>query len=113
MVAVPFLPSLVAVIVVEPAIMPVTRPLEPAVATLVLPLAHVTTRPVRVLPAESFVTAVSCRVALTAIVAEAGRSVAVATGPPITPDPAVPALPFLVAALVTQCPAPTRARPPA
>src|SRR5207253_1195934 len=52
--AVLLLPSLVAVIVAEPAVTPATRPLPLMVATLGLPLVHVTIRPVSVPPAESF-----------------------------------------------------------
>src|SRR6266540_2004013 len=40
--ALPLWPSLVAVIVAEPAVTPVTRPLALTVATALLPLAHVT-----------------------------------------------------------------------
>ncbi len=58
--AVPFLPSLVAVIVAEPAATPVTRPLVLTRAIAVLLLAHVTTRPLKILPAASLVTAASC-----------------------------------------------------
>src|SRR5207248_3579702 len=46
--AVLLLPSLVAVIVAEPAVTPATRPLPLTVATLVLLLAHVTIRPVKI-----------------------------------------------------------------
>src|SRR5256885_815022 len=59
-VAVALCPSLVAVIVAEPAATPVTSPLPLTVATDVLPLLHVTTRPDNVLPLASFVVAVSC-----------------------------------------------------
>src|SRR5207248_9877487 len=59
-VALPAFPSLVAVIVAEPAALLVTRPLGLTVATAVLLLAHVTVRPVSALPAESFGVAVSC-----------------------------------------------------
>src|SRR6266699_2063529 len=60
MAAVPLCPSLVAVIVAEPAPTPVTRPLPLTVATDVLLLVHVTTRPDNVLPLASFVVALSC-----------------------------------------------------
>jgi len=59
---VPLCPSLVAVIVAEPATLPVTSPLELTVATDVLELAHVTTRPDNGLPFTSFGVAVSCAV---------------------------------------------------
>src|SRR5207253_828860 len=72
--AVLLLPSLVAVIIAEPGVTPATRPLPLTVATLVLLLAHITVRPVRVPPATSFGGAVSCQVG--------GTPVAVA--PPFT-----------------------------
>jgi hypothetical protein len=59
MVAVPLLPSLVAIIVTAPADMPDTRPLDETVAIAVFELAHVTTRPVSELPFASFGIAVS------------------------------------------------------
>ena len=61
-VAVPFLPPLAAVIVAVPAATPVTRPLADTVATAPALDAHITVRPVRGLPAESFGVAVSCTV---------------------------------------------------
>ena len=60
--AVPLLPSLVAVIVTDPAATPVTSPLALTVAIAVLLLAQVTVRPDSALPAESFGVAVSCTV---------------------------------------------------
>ena len=62
MVDVPLCPSLVAVIVAEPAAFAVTNPLPLTVATAVLPLAHVTTRPDKALPLASLGVAVSCTV---------------------------------------------------
>jgi hypothetical protein len=59
MAAVPFLPSLVAVIVAAPALAAVTRPPEPTVAMEELLVAHVTVRPLSAFPAESFVVAES------------------------------------------------------
>ena len=56
----PLFPSLVAVIVVLPAVTPVTRPAAVTVATAVLLDCHVTVRPVSTFPAASFVTAASC-----------------------------------------------------
>src|SRR2546425_1363158 len=52
-VAEPLLPSLVAVIVAEPAATPVTRPLPLTVATAALLVTHVTTRPLNGLPLPS------------------------------------------------------------
>src|SRR5207244_1695493 len=78
--AVPLLPSLNAVIVAEPGATPATWPLGLTRATLVSPLAHVTLRPVRVLPAESRGVAVSWTVCPTATLAVAGDTVTEATG---------------------------------
>src|SRR5207245_7731970 len=77
---VPFFPSLVAVIVAEPAATPVTNPLVLTVATAVLLLTHVTVRPVRGVPFESFGVAVSGNVAPTITLAVAGLTVTDATG---------------------------------
>src|SRR5256886_15968984 len=60
MLDVPLLPSDVAVMVAEPAVTPLTTPLPSTVATDVLLLDHVTTRPVSTLPLASFRVAVSC-----------------------------------------------------
>src|SRR5881275_293302 len=62
MAAVPFCPSLVAVIVAEPAAFAVTNPLPLTLATPLLPLAHVTTRPDNALPVASLGVALSCTV---------------------------------------------------
>jgi hypothetical protein len=61
-VAVPLFPSLVAVIVAEPAAFAVTDPVALTVAMVVLLLAHAIVRPVSTLPAESFVVTDSCAV---------------------------------------------------
>src|SRR5438552_43293 len=58
MAAVPLWPSLVAVIVAEPATLVVTSPLLLTVATVVLFEAHVTVRPVKTLPFASLRVAV-------------------------------------------------------
>src|SRR5437879_6147143 len=100
MLAVPLLPSLVGVIVAEPAITPVTKPAASTMATAGLLLPHVTTRPVSVLPAESFVTADNCLVPLMAMLAEAGLTVTEATGTTMTVMAAVPLLPSLVGVIV-------------
>src|SRR5207247_704570 len=62
MLAVPLLPSLVAVIVAEPTAPAVTSPPASTVATDVLLLDQVTTRPDNGLPFASFGVAVSCTV---------------------------------------------------
>ena len=79
-VAGPFCPSLVAVIVTEPARRPLTNPLPLTVATRVLVLAHVTVRPVSTLPPASRSVAVNCCVPATPILALAGLTATVATG---------------------------------
>ncbi len=58
--ALPLCPSLVAVIVADPAARALTRPLLFTVATAPLLLAHVTARPASGLPAASLGVAVSC-----------------------------------------------------
>jgi hypothetical protein len=58
-VVLPLLPSLVAVMLAEPGVTPVTWPLGLTVATLGLLLVHVTVRPVRMLPAAFFGVALS------------------------------------------------------
>src|SRR5947208_7463450 len=60
--AVPFWPSLVAVIVAEPAALPVTSPVPVTAATDGLLLGHVPEPPVRTLPFASLRVAVSCTV---------------------------------------------------
>src|SRR5438093_6420631 len=60
--AVPLLPSLVAVIVAEPALTLVTRPDAFAFATAVLLLAHITTRWLRRPPLASLRVAINCTV---------------------------------------------------
>src|SRR5438067_10374136 len=100
--AVLLLPSLVAVIVAEPAVTPATRPLPLMVATLGLPLVHVTIRPVSVPPAESFGVAVSCTVCPTVRLAVAGEIATEATGTVVTVSAAVLLLPSLVAVIVAE-----------
>src|SRR5439155_11875418 len=100
MLDVPLLPSLVAVIVADPAELPVTKPPLLTAATDVLLLDHVTTRPVSVLPARSFVTAESCCMPPTTVLADAGLTVTDATGMLVTVTVAVPLLPPLVAVML-------------
>ena len=81
----PVLPSLVAVIVTgAPTLTPVTRPLPSTVATPLLFDNQVIMRPVRTTPAASLVTAESCCVPPTMMVAELGLTVTVATGTGLT-----------------------------
>jgi hypothetical protein len=98
--AVPLFPSLVAVIVAEPATLAVTRPAALTVATVVLLLTQVIARPVNTLPAESLVVAVNCAVLLTNRLTEAGAIVTEATGTTVTVIADVPFLPSLVAVIV-------------
>jgi hypothetical protein len=96
------LPSLVAVIVAEPAATPVTTPLDDTVATPVLELDHVTARPVSTLLLASRVVAVSCVVCPTLTLAEAGATLTDATGTSVTVTVAVPLFPSLVAVIVAE-----------
>src|SRR6266849_2577378 len=79
-VAVPLCPSLVAVIVTEPAVTPATSPLELTVATEVLLLDQLTVRPDNGAPFASRGVAVSCTVPLTWTEAAAGATLTEATG---------------------------------
>src|SRR5207302_9820562 len=77
---VPLLPSDVAVMVAEPAVTPLTSPLPLTVATAVLLLAHVITRPDNGLPLASFGVAVSCSVCPTCTLAGEGVTATGARG---------------------------------
>src|SRR3989442_3351673 len=103
--AVPLFPSLVAVIVAEPAATPVTNPLPLTVAAAGLLDAQVTTRPVSAAPLASFGVAVSCTVCPLCRFAVAGLTVTDATGTLVTVIAAVALLPSLVAVMVAE-PAP-------
>src|SRR5437868_1837812 len=100
MAAVPLCPSLVAVIVAEPAALALTNPLPLTLATPVLPLAHVTTRPDRVLPSASLSVAVNCPVWPTGTLADAGVTATEATETGVTLTDDVPLCPSLVAVMV-------------
>src|SRR5258705_12597672 len=73
-------PSLVAVMVAEPVVTPVTKPLALTVATPGVLDAQVTTRPVSIVPAESLVTADICQVPPTLMLTDAGLTASAATG---------------------------------
>src|SRR5437660_3562280 len=103
---VPVLPSDVAVMVAEPAVTPLTSPLPFTVATAVLLLDQVTTRPDNGLPFASLGVAVSCTVSPTATLAGDGVTVTEATGASVTVTSDVPLCPSLVAVIVA-VPAPT------
>jgi len=98
--ALPLCPSLVAVIVADPAAFAVTSPLAFTVATTVLLLAHVTTRPASGAPLESRGVAVSCPVCATVRLRLAGVTSTVATGLFVTVTVALPLCPSLVAVIV-------------
>jgi hypothetical protein len=109
---VPFLPSLVAVIVADPRATPVTRPFAFTVATVGSLEPHVTTRPVNTPPAESFVTAVNCVVPVIRTPALAGETATVLTGTSDTVIVLVPLFVSLVAVIVA-VPAATAVTTPA
>src|SRR5947208_1656453 len=99
---VPLCPSLVAVIVAEPAATPVTNPLAETVAAAALLVAQVTTRPLRAVPFASFGVAVNWVVVPTVTVAAAGLNVTEATGTLVTVRADVPLCPSLVAVIVAE-----------
>jgi len=97
---VPLWPSLVAVMVAEPATTPDTSPLPLTVATAVLLLLQVTVRPVSGLPLASLGVAVSWIAPPVATLAVAGLTVTDATGTCTTVMADVPLCPSLVAVIV-------------
>src|SRR2546428_57365 len=97
---VPLCPSLVAVMVAEPTVTPVTRPLELTVATEVLLLDQVTVRPDSGFPFASLGVARSCTVCPTWIAAVAGLTLTEATATVETVMLAAPLCPSLVAVIV-------------
>ncbi len=99
-VAGPALPSLVAVMVAEPAATPLTSPLPLTVATDEFELPHVTVRPVRAIPFPSWGVATNCSVWPTNTLPDAGLTLTEATGTLVTVTLAVPVLPSLVAVIV-------------
>src|SRR5438046_10222459 len=106
MAAVPLCPSLMAVIVAEPATTPLTSPLELTVATAVLLLDHAIVRPDSGLPPPSFGVAVSCTVLPSFTFADAGVTLTDATGTPATVMLAEPLCPSLAALSVADLGAP-------
>src|SRR5947209_13105623 len=99
---VPLCPSLVAVIVAEPAATPVTNPLAETVAAAALLVAQVTTRPLRAVPFASFGVAVNWVVAPTVTPTAVGLTVTEATGTLVTVMADVPLCPSLVAVIVAE-----------
>src|SRR5438445_13362573 len=102
MAAVPLFPSLVALIVMEPGVTPLTRPLVLTVATAVLELDHVTVRPESGFPPASLGVAVSCTVWPACTEAEGGVTSTDATGTGVTVIAEVPLFPSLVAVIVAE-----------
>src|SRR6185312_11618831 len=100
MVALPVLPSLVAVIADVPADTAVTRPLTLTVATAVFVLLQVTTRPVRTLPLGSRAVAVAVVVPPTVRLLVPNATDTVDTGTTETVIVAPPVFPPLVALIV-------------
>src|SRR5882762_8404601 len=93
MVALPVLPSLMAVTVADPAALPVTRPLALTAATAGALLAQVTMRPLRGAPLESWGAAASCKVAPSRRLATVGVTTTAATGVGTTVTVLVSAIP--------------------
>src|SRR5436190_9015824 len=79
-VALPDLPSAVAVIAAEPALIAVTRPSALTVATVASAVVHETVRPVSTLEASSLSTALACVLCPTVSVLEPSVAVMEATG---------------------------------
>src|SRR6266702_775521 len=100
-VAVPFLPSLVAVIVADPAARPWTSPFPSTLATPGALLCHVTVRPLSGFPLASFGVAVSWTKPPTWMLEVAGATATDATGIWVTVTADVPFFPSLVAVMVT------------
>src|SRR5256886_93027 len=100
MAAVPLFPSLVALIVMEPGVTPLTRPLVLTVATDVWEPAPVPFRPEGGSPPASLGVPVSCTVWPACTEAVAGVTSTDATGTGVTVIVEVPLLPSLVAVIV-------------
>src|SRR5438552_15402710 len=98
----PLCPSLVAVIVAEPATTPLTSPLELTVATELSLLDHVIVRPVSALPLASFGVAVSWTVLPTGTLADAGLTVTELARKCVAEVNDVPLCPSLVAVIVAE-----------
>src|SRR2546426_424177 len=100
MAAVPLFPSLVALIVMEPGVTPLTRPLVLTAAIDVLELDHVTVRPGRGARLGSLGGGGSCAVCPACTEAVAGVTSTDATGTGVTVIVEVPLFPSLVAVIV-------------
>ncbi|OLC72098.1 MAG: hypothetical protein AUH78_16705 [Gemmatimonadetes bacterium 13_1_40CM_4_69_8] len=109
----PLCPSEVAVIVATPTATPVTTPLELTVATALLLLNQLMTRPESEVPFASFGVAVSGTVCPTGTLADAGATATDATGALLTVMLALPLWPSLVAEMVVEPVATAVTSPPA
>jgi hypothetical protein len=99
-VALPLLPSHVAVMLAVPTASAVTTPWAEIVATAVFPEVHVTTRPVNTPPFTSSVVAAACDEPTAVIEFGESATVTDATGTGITVIEDVPAFPSLVAVIM-------------
>src|SRR5207244_239965 len=108
---VPLCPSLVAVIVADPAATPLTSPLPLTVATAVLSLAHVTVRPASAISFACSVSDLRCAVLPVLSFAAARLTVAAATGTADTVIAAVALFPSLAAVIVADPAATPLTRP--
>src|SRR5207247_809274 len=109
--AVPLCPSLVAVRVAEPTVLPVTSPLPLTVVTDGFELAQLTARPESALPLASLGVAASCCVWPTWIVADARVTATEATGTVVTVHGEGLLGPSLVAVIIADPAATAVARP--
>src|ERR1041384_1662809 len=103
--AVPFFPAVVALMVAEPVLMPITSPLADTVATPLLLLDQVKVGPEMGLPLASLATAASCTVLPTFTLPVAGTTETDATVPVdgvVTVTAAVPVTPPVVAEMVAE-----------
>jgi hypothetical protein len=100
--AVPLRPSEVAVSVIVPGLMPVTRPVEELTEAMSgSDDVQLTARPVSALPSSSRMVAVNCCVVPAAIVADGGATVTVLTGTSATETCAEADCPSMVAVTAT------------
>jgi hypothetical protein len=99
-IALPALPSLVAVMLAVPAATAVTRPVLDTVATAVLSELHATARPLSVPPLPSSVIAVACAVSTAVMEVGVRATVTDATGTAVTVMDAFPLFPSLVAVII-------------
>jgi hypothetical protein len=101
-VALPVLPSLVAVILAMPSATAVTRPSAETVATALLLELHVIERPVKTMPFASKVVALACAVSTALMELGVRNTLTDATGAGVTVIDEVPLLFSLVAVTVAE-----------